>query len=242
VIFLEIKWIGHSAFEIITENNVKIIIDPFISNNPSTNIPVEDIDADYILITHGHSDHFGDAMEIVNRTGAKCIASHEISLFLSKQGLESIGMNIGGSIFLNEVKITMLEAKHSADIDFTEEIIPGGVACSYLIESESGIKVLHCGDTGLFSDMEKVIGKIYKPDIVLVPIGGRFTMGPFEAALAINWFSPKIAIPMHYNTFPPIEQDPMMFSNFVKQLNPKIEVVILNPNEIYEINKDDRLE
>jgi L-ascorbate metabolism protein UlaG (beta-lactamase superfamily) len=234
---LEIKWIGHSAFEIVTENDIKIIVDPFISNNPSTNIPVEGIEVDYILLTHGHSDHFGDAMEIANRTGAKCIATHEISLFLSKQGLESIGMNIGGSISLSDVKITMLEAKHSADIDFTEEIMSGGVACSYLIESESGNKILHCGDTGLFSDMEKIIGAIYKPDIVLVPIGGRFTMGPFEAALAINWFSPKIAIPMHYNTFPPIEQDPIIFSNFVKQLNPEIDVVILNPGETFEVKE-----
>lgn len=238
MIVLEIKWIGHSAFEIITDDNVKFIIDPFISNNPSTNIPVEDVDVDYILLTHGHSDHFGDAMEIANRTGAKCIACHEISLFLSKQGLESIGMNIGGSLILNGVKITMLDAKHSADIDFTEEIMPGGVACSYLIESESGNKILHCGDTGLFSDMERVIGAIYKPDIVLVPIGGRFTMGPFEAALAVKWFSSKIAIPMHYNTFPVIEENPVIFSNFVKQLDPEVDVVILNPGEIFEIKND----
>ncbi|MDR2873231.1 MAG: metal-dependent hydrolase [Methanobrevibacter sp.] len=231
---MQIKWIGHSAFEIITDSNVKIIIDPFISNNPSTNIPVEELNPDYILITHGHSDHLGDAMEIANRSGAKCIGNHELSLFLSKQGLDSIGMNIGGSILIKDVKITMLEAKHSADIDFTEEITSGGVAVSYLIETETGTKILHCGDTGLFSDMEKVIGAIYKPDIVLVPIGDRFTMGPFEAALAVNWMSPKIAIPMHYNTFPPIEQNPIIFSNFVKQLNPKIDVIILNPGEIYE--------
>ncbi|MDR3063428.1 MAG: metal-dependent hydrolase, partial [Methanobrevibacter sp.] len=160
---MEVKWLGHSAFQIISDNGVKLLIDPFISNNPSCSIPVEEIDADYILLTHGHSDHFGDTLEIANRTGATTIGVHEISLFVSKQGFNTIGMNIGGDIFIKDIKITMLEAKHSASIDFTDEIVDGGVACSYLIESESGKKVFHGGDTGLFSDMRTIIGEIYKP-------------------------------------------------------------------------------
>jgi L-ascorbate metabolism protein UlaG (beta-lactamase superfamily) len=230
---LQIKWLGHSAFEIISDNGFKILIDPFISNNPSCTTPVEEIETDVILITHGHADHFGDAMEIANRTGATLVGSHEISLFLSKQGLEAIGMNIGGSIQIQGIKITMLDAKHSAAIDFVEEVVSGGTATSFLLTMENGEKIFHAGDTGLFGDMETVIGNIYKPDIALLPIGDKFTMGPFEGAIATKWISPKKVIPMHYNTFPVIEQNTAIFSNFVAQMTPNIEVIILNPGETY---------
>ena len=228
---MEIRWLGHSAFEIISNENVKILIDPFISNNPSCNVPVEELNPDLILVTHGHSDHFGDALEIANTTNVPIAASHEISMFLSKQGINNIGVNIGGSFVFRGIKITMLEAKHSGDIDFIEDTVPGGVAGSFLITLEDGTKVFHAGDTGLFGDMKTIIGEIYKPDILMIPIGDKFTMGPFEAALATRWIDPKIAIPMHYNTFPPIEQDPTVYANFVNQLNPNIDVEILNPGE-----------
>ncbi|KZX10553.1 metal-dependent hydrolase [Methanobrevibacter filiformis] len=231
---MEIQWLGHSAFEIISDKGLKFLIDPFISNNPSTNIAVEEIDVDYILLTHGHSDHFGDTLEIANRTGATTIAIHELALFVSQQGFNTISMNIGGSISVSGVKITMLEAIHSSSIDFIEEPISGGSAASFLIETEDGTKIFHAGDTGLFSDMETVIGALYKPDIALIPIGGKFTMGPFEGALATMWISPKKVIPMHYNTFPVIEQDTNIFSNFVKQFNPNIDVIVLNSGETFK--------
>lgn len=233
---MKITWLGHSAFEIISEKGLKIIIDPFISNNPACNIPVEEIEADLILITHGHADHFGDAMEIANRTGTRLVGNHEVSLFLSQQGFESVGMNIGGSISIQDIKITMLDAKHSSDIDFMEEIIPCGSAASFLITLEEGTKIFHAGDTGLFGDMEKVIGDIYKPDIALLPIGDKFTMGPFEAAIATKWISPKMVFPMHYNTFPVIEQNTSIFANFVMQMTPKIQTVILNPEESIDLH------
>ena len=230
---MEITWLGHSAFEIISNKGVKILIDPFISNNPSCNIPVEEIEADLILISHGHTDHFGDAMEIANRTGATLAGIHEISLFLSKQGFDTIGLNIGGSMSFRDIKVTMLDALHSADIDFMEEAVPGGCAASFLITLEDGMKIFHAGDTGLFSDMEKIIGEIYKPDIAMLPIGDKFTMGPFEASIATKWISPKVVIPMHYNTFPVIEQNPTIFSNFVMQMDPKIQTIVLNPGESF---------
>ena len=133
----------------------------------------------------------------------------------------------------------MLDAKHSSDIDMVEEMVPGGVAASFLITFEDGTSIFHSGDTGLFGDMKTIIGDIYKPDIVMVPIGDKFTMGPFEAALASMWLNPKVTIPMHYNTFPPIVQDPTVFANFVMQFNPKISTVILNPNEYFEYNPDE---
>lgn len=238
---MEIRWLAHSAFEIISQEGVKILIDPFISNNPACTIPVEEIDVDIICITHGHSDHFGDAMEIANKSGAIILTNHEISLFLNEQGIEAIGMNIGGSVSAKGIKFTMLDAKHSSSIDFTDEVLPGGCPTSFLITLEDGTKIFHAGDTGLFSDLEKVIGKLYKPDIAMVPIGDRFTMGPFEGALATMWLSPKMVIPMHYNTFPAIAQDPALFSNFVKQLAPEVEVLILNPLDSFvpEIVKEE---
>lgn len=236
---MEIRWLGHSAFEIISDDNVKILIDPFISNNPACQVPVEDLNPDIILLTHGHSDHFGDALEISNNTNAPIACIHEISLFLAKQGIRNISVNIGGSFIFRNIKFTMLEAKHSSDIDIVEEIVPGGSAASFLITFEDGTKIFHAGDTGLFSDMKTIIGEIYKPDLALVPIGDKFTMGPFEAALASMWLNPKAVIPMHYNTFPPIVQDPTVFANFVMQFNPKISTVILNPNEYFEYNPDE---
>ncbi|ADC46685.1 metallo-beta-lactamase superfamily protein [Methanobrevibacter ruminantium M1] len=230
---MEIRWLGHSAFEIISDEGVKILIDPFISNNPTCPIPVEDFEANIICITHGHSDHFGDAMEIANNTNATLVANHEISLFLGEQGFDCVGMNTGGTVSILGINITMLDARHSSSIDFTEEVRPGGDPGSFLITLEDGTKIFHAGDTGLFGDLETVVGNIFKPDIAMVPIGDRFTMNPFQAALASMWISPKAVIPMHYNTFPAIEQDPAVFSNFVYQLNPNIDVVIMNPLETY---------
>lgn len=230
---MEIKWFGHSAFQIITQEGLKILIDPFISNNPACKTPVEEIEADIICITHGHSDHFGDAMEIADRTGAELIGNHEISLFLSRQGLEATGLNIGGSYQFHDIKITMLQAFHSSTVDFTSELIPTGSAVSYLIELENGEKIFHAGDTGLFSDMKLIIGDIFQPDIAMIPIGDRFTMGPKDAALAAKWINAKTIFPMHYNTFPPIEQDTQKFTKLVKNLNEEIEVIILEPGESY---------
>ena len=235
---MEIRWLGHSAFEIITDENVKILIDPFISNNPACPVPVEELKPDIILVTHGHADHLGDAMEISNLTQAPIAGTHELSLFLSKQGIRNISLNLGGSFVFRDIKFTMLEAKHSADIDIVEETAPGGIACGFLITFSDGTKIYHAGDAGLFGDMKTIIGEIYKPDIVLVPIGDKFTMGPFEAALATRWMNPKVVIPMHYNTFPPIEQDPLVFANFVSQLNPNIDVVILNPDEYFKYENE----
>lgn len=234
---MEIRWLGHSAFEIITEEGLNILIDPFISNNPACQIPVEEFNPDIILVTHGHSDHLGDAMELSNKNNVPVAAIHEISLFLSKQGINNIGVNIGGSFIYRGVKFTMLDAKHLQywillKSHFLLEMQ------QFLITLEDGTKLFHAGDTGLFGDMKTIIGEIYKPDIALLPIGDKFTMGPFEAALATRWIDSKVAIPMHYNTFPPIEQDPSIYANFVSQLNPNIDVVILNPGEYFEYNPE----
>lgn len=230
---VKLRWFGHSAFEIRSRENLKILIDPFISNNPLSPVKVEELDADIICVTHGHADHFGDTMEIANRTGAVIVGNHEHSVYLARQGFDTEGMNIGGSIELHNIKITMVEAKHSSDMDFIEEIGAGGSACGYIIQLENGRKIYHTGDTGIFSDMRDVIGAIYKPDIALIPIGDRYTMGPVEAAIASQWINPELVIPMHYNTFPVIQQNPGEFAERVES-STGIKVIILEPGQIYE--------
>jgi len=230
---LKLRWFGHSAFELETEEKLRILIDPFISNNPSCPVPVEELKADVIMVTHGHADHFGDTMEIANRTGAVVIGNHEISVYLSKQGFDTIGMNIGGSISIYNLKITMVNAQHSSGMDFIEEMGPGGSATGYIIQLENGQKIYHAGDTGLFGDMKTIIGEIHKPDMALLPIGDTYTMGPETAALAVEWINPKIVVPIHYNTFPVIKQDPEEFVERVSVKNPEVKVVVLEPNQSY---------
>jgi L-ascorbate metabolism protein UlaG (beta-lactamase superfamily) len=231
---MNITWYGHSAFQITTNENLRILIDPFISNNPSSPVTVEELYADVILVTHGHADHFGDTMELANRTGALVVCNHELSIYLSKQGFETMGMNIGGTVKVQDIKITMVNALHSSDMDFFEEVNAGGSAAGYIIELENGRKIYHAGDTGIFSDMRNVISHIYRPEIAMLPIGDRYTMGPYEAAIAAEWINPEIIIPMHYNTYPAIEQNPLEYSDMVRKSNRDVEVVILEPGDSYQ--------
>ena len=231
---MNMTWLGHSAFFITTDENLRILIDPFISNNPSASVTVEELYADIILVTHGHADHFGDTMELINRTGALVVCNHELSIYLSRQGFETLGMNIGGTVQFQDINITMVDAKHSSDFDFVDEVSAGGSAAGFIIELEDGKKIYHAGDTGLFSDMRNVISHIYNPQIALLPIGDRYTMGPFEAAIAAEWIDPEVIIPMHYNTYPAIEQDPLEYSDMVRKSNRDVEVVILNPGDSYK--------
>ena len=201
-----ITWYGHACFKV---DNV--LIDPFVPN-PLYNVDIQRDDevvkgVDLIAITHGHDDHIGSTVELSKKYNLPVVSNHEISVYLGKQGVVAEGMNIGGTIELKNSKLTMVKAEHSSDID---ENTPGGVASGYIIND----RVYHAGDTGLFGDM-KLIGEIYNPKIVLLPVGGRYTMGPKEAIKAIEYLNPKIFIPMHYNTFPLIEQD---ISNLIRKV------------------------
>ncbi len=231
---MKIKYLGHSAFNIISEEGLNILIDPFISNNPSCTVPVEQLKPDIILVTHAHSDHFGDTLEIAHNSGATIITTHELATFCEKQGFNSIGINIGGSIVIEDlIEVKMVNALHSSGIDFMEDLEEGGIATGFIITLENGKKIYHAGDTGLFGDMKTVIGDIYKPDISIIPIGDRFTMGIEDAAVAAKWLQSRIIIPMHYNTFPPIEQDVELFAKYVEDESIGTITVPLLPGEEY---------
>ena len=222
---VKITWLGHSAFEI--DSGDRIVVDPFLTGNPNAPKRWQDVKCDIVAITHGHGDHVGDAIDIARKNDAVIVAIHEIAQFFSKLGLKVESMNKGATIQVLETKFTMVHAIHSSGISGEKLMIEGGEAAGYIIQ---GNKVLyHMGDTALFKDLE-LIGELYKPEIAFVPIGDRFTMGIKEAALAVQMIAPRVAIPMHYGTFPLIDVDPFAFKEAVEAICPT-EVVILNPGD-----------
>jgi len=178
-------------------------------SNPSAPPSALDIaEVDAILVTHGHSDHLGQTITLAKRTGARVFAMHELSLYLQEQGLEDVvGMNKSGSARFGEIAIVMVDATHSGGIETAAGVIPGGEPAGFVVTFEDNLVVYHAGDTGLFGDM-RLIAQLYKPDVVILPIGGLYTMGPREAALACTWFKPRYILGMHYGTFPALSGTP----------------------------------
>ncbi|RLF15992.1 MAG: metal-dependent hydrolase [Thermoprotei archaeon] len=222
---VRIRWLGHATF-LIRFGEKKIIVDPWITGNPVCPIKLEELErVDHVVVTHSHGDHLGDAIEIAKRDSAKLIAIYEIAKDAEEKGVKNVvGGNIGGWIEVDGIKYMLTPALHSS-----EKGAPTGV-----IMSNGSIAIYHAGDTGLFSEME-LLGRMYKIDVALLPIGGVYTMGPYEASIATFLLRPKIVIPMHYNTFPAITQDPETFKEYVKRVAPGVNVRILKPGEEVEI-------
>ncbi len=205
---MKIIYEGHSCFYL--KGSKKLIIDPFLTGNPLAQRKPEEINPDYILITHGHDDHVGDAVEISSRSGAPIIAPVELARYLAGPGVRTIGFNQGGLMEIDKIKIKMTPAFHSSSINTSEGNCYAGLAAGYIIQMD-GLNLYHAGDTGLFGDMEKVIARQIL-DIAFLPIGDYFTMGPADALTATHWLKAKTVIPMHYNTFPVIKQDVEAFA------------------------------
>ncbi|MDI6851949.1 MAG: metal-dependent hydrolase [bacterium] len=230
----KIVYFGHSAFLVISQKNKTILIDPWISN-PVNNKKLESVvnEVDYILVTHAHSDHIGDAVEIARNYNSEIISNFEITNYLGSKGISKLsGMNIGGTLKRGEISFTMVEASHSSTILEGERSIPGGNPCGFIITLEDRFKIYHMGDTGLFGGLN-YIAELYKPDLVMIPIGGHYTMGIEEAAYALKILKPSIIIPMHYRTFPVIDANP---EKLIELLPSELKegVKILNPGDLLE--------
>ncbi|KAA0965155.1 metal-dependent hydrolase [Sporosarcina sp. ANT_H38] len=217
---MQISYHGHSIVKMKT-GNYTILIDPFITGNKLTDLEVENEKPDVILLTHGHNDHVGDTVAIAKACDALVIAPVELADYLGWQGVRTHGMNIGGACKFEFGTVKYTQAFHSSSYTTEDnEIIYTGMPAGILFMAE-GKTIYHAGDTSLFGDME-LIGKRHQIEVAFVPIGDNFTMGPQDAAYAVELLNPKLAVPIHFNTFPPIEQDPETFKSLVEGHDVKI--------------------
>ncbi|MFM7323074.1 MAG: metal-dependent hydrolase [Armatimonadota bacterium] len=232
-----LTWLGHSTVRIGTPSGARILIDPWTYGNPSC--PAADKDPgplDLILITHAHDDHIGDAVRIAHDTGARVVAIGEIGHHLWRLGVSEsrmVQMNRGGTVRFPDlgVSITQTVALHSSSTVVDGAIVALGEPCGYVVDID-GFAIYHAGDTDVFSDM-RLIADLYAPKVALLPIGDHYTMGPEDGVRAADMLGPKVVIPCHYNTFPPIAQDEAAFAAKVEAKG--IRCAPLSPGESVEV-------
>jgi L-ascorbate metabolism protein UlaG (beta-lactamase superfamily) len=240
---VEVLWLGQAAFRITTPGGKVIMIDPFLKKNPKTPAQWKDLKAlgkvDVILVTHGHFDHVADVGELAKLTGAKVAGGAELVRNMAAYGMvpakQVIAMNKGGTItpIGTNIKLTLVSADHSSSLTVAgpggkgRQYIFGGPATGWVMQLENGFTIYHSGDTNVFTDMG-LIGKLYPIDLALVCIGGHFTMDPSGAAHAVGQLlQPKMALPMHYGTFPPLKGTPAQFKAALGSA--KVKVIDLQP-------------
>jgi L-ascorbate metabolism protein UlaG (beta-lactamase superfamily) len=196
-------WLGHATIHIQTAGGTSILIDPWFEGNPSSpkdyKLPEK---IDLLLLTHGHDDHFHDAVKVAKKSKAKVVAIYELTSFMQGHGIENISpMNYGGNLQVGEVRISMVEARHSSSIVDGGKTIYGGNPCGFVLAIAGAPVIYLAGDTSLFGDM-KLFKELYEPAIAVLPIGDNFTMGPKHAALAAKYLGATTVIPVHHGTFP----------------------------------------
>lgn len=199
---LDITFLGHSGF-VFSDGTHSLVVDPFLTDNPKAQHQADDIECQYVALTHGHFDHVGDSLAIAKRNNANVIAAFELTALFEDEGHDNVNPgNPGGKIETDFGWVALTQAFHSSSYQGRYTGMPCG-----LVIRMADVTVYHLGDTGIFGDLA-LLGEIYRPDIACVPIGDRFTMGPELATRAMEMVKPKVAIPIHYGTWPPIEQDP----------------------------------
>lgn len=211
---MKLSFHGHSVVKIESQGKT-ILIDPFITGNGLTDLKAEDQKPDVIIVTHGHGDHLGDTIELAKRNDSLVIANFELATYLEWQGVKAHGMSIGGGFNFDFGRVKLTPAFHGTGLETeNQEIIYLGMPAGVLVTLE-GKTIYHAGDTGLFSDM-KLIGDRHPIDLAFLPIGDNFTMGPDDAAYAAELLGAKKVVPIHFNTFPPIRQDPHKFISMLE--------------------------
>lgn len=226
-----ITWLGHATVLVTTPKGTNLLIDPFIAMNPK--YPKDFVlpeKIDYILLTHGHMDHMADTVPAASKHGSTVVAIYELADYVAGKGVKNtIGMNLGGTVQLDDVAATMVEAKHSAGAQDESGTHYVGVAAGFVLTIKDSPTLYHAGDTAVFGDMQ-LIRELYQPEIAMLPIGGHFTMGPREAALAVRYLTPKTVLPLHFGTFPPLIGTPDQLAALV---DPAVEVVRWSPGESF---------
>jgi len=224
-----LTWHGHACFTLVTDDGARLMFDPWLDDNPVADIGTDDVqDLDYILVSHGHFDHFGDAIPLARKTGATLVAIYELAAFAQSKGVEKThGMSIGGGYRFPFGYAKLTPALHGPNVAGDEDgvftCMPGGWWLDL-----GGKRLYHAGDTALITDMQLLKGRV---DVALLPIGDNYTMGPEDAARAVEFIEPRIVVPMHYNTFDLIRQDP---AEFARHVGARARVEILRPGESLE--------
>jgi L-ascorbate metabolism protein UlaG (beta-lactamase superfamily) len=226
---ITLTWLGHSTFKIRSADGKILLVDPWLASNPKCPDAEKTFSQlDLMLCTHGHFDHIADAVSVAKQTTPTVVGIFELCAWMERKGVSNTSpMNKGGSQKIGDITVTMVHADHSCGI--TEDdgsIVYGGEAVGYVITFENGFKLYHAGDTAVFGDM-KIIGDLYRPDLVLLPIGDRFVMSPREAALAARLLGATTIVPMHYGTFPLLTGTPAA----LRAENPELEVIELEPGQ-----------
>ncbi|MEO8288122.1 MAG: metal-dependent hydrolase [Chloroflexota bacterium] len=227
---LKITWFGHATFLYETPGGKRVMIDPWVYNNPVCPDRLKNVEKlDAMLITHGHFDHISDAVEVARRAKpASVVSILELGTWLGRKGVEGlVSMNKGGTVDVEGIRVTMLHADHSCGIEDDDgSIIYGGEAVGYLMEMENGFRVYQSGDTAIFGDM-KLYGEMFKPELAVLPIGDYFTMDPRQAAYACEMLGVRYVIPSHYGTFPLLTGTPAMLREELATRGYECEVLAL---------------
>lgn len=225
---MKLTWLGHATFLLETASGTRVLIDPWVMNNPACPDDLKDPGAlNYMLVTHAHGDHIGDAVELAKQTEATVVSIVETATWLGSKGVaNNIDMNKGGTVELDDIRAHMVHAVHSCGISDGDQIIYGGEAAGFVVEVD-GFRLYHAGDTAVHSDMA-LIGKILKPDVAMLPIGDHYTMGPASAAEAIRMLGAGTVIPMHFGTFPVLTGTPEELREQASDVD-GLEIVDLEP-------------